>query len=137
MKLYIFTFLLIVFSFACNSEEDTNNPTPEPEGTDTLAIASFNIQIFGQSKMSKPEEFDEILLIPNIGWAVPEGTYTNVRMSATYDNLLFTTDNLKEYLSGGVYNFQTKLGLTEEEALDISDHFPVFMYVNSEGEDND
>lgn len=60
--------ILILLSFfilsSCNPIKDNgNNPDPLPPGAggSTLKVASFNIQIFGLSKMSKPAVVDVLI----------------------------------------------------------------------------
>ena len=74
-----------------------------------------------------PSDFGEILLIPNVGWAINDGVYTNTRLNKTYDNLIFDTTELTEFDSSGVFNIMTEFNIDEETALEISDHLPVWV----------
>lgn len=65
-------------------------------------------------------------LIPGILWVV-SSTPTNTRGTAQYDNLVFHSAATREYTGrGGVFDFLRKYNLTMEEALEVSDHLPVW-----------
>jgi deoxyribonuclease-1-like protein len=64
--------------------------------------------------------------IPNIKWAIT-GMTTNTRASRAYDNILFDRVATSEYTGRfGVMNLMREFGLTLEEALEVSDHYPVW-----------
>lgn len=57
---------------------------------------------------------------------VREGA-TNTRGSRLHDNLLISRVTTTEFTgTGGVYDFRQHYGLTEEQALEVSDHLPVW-----------
>lgn len=58
---------------------------------------------------------------------VVRGVYTNTRQTALYDNIILHQPSTAEF-SGrwGVYNIEQLLGLTREQALQVSDHLPVW-----------
>lgn len=59
--------------------------------------------------------------------AAISGTPTNVRRTEQYDNLLFTSLATVEYTGrGGVFDFLRQYNLTQEQALEVSDHLPVW-----------
>ncbi|XP_038618691.1 deoxyribonuclease-1-like 2 [Tachyglossus aculeatus] len=62
-------------------------------------------------------------------WLIPDGTDTTVGNSdCTYDRIVVCGSNLRKCVdpgSAGIYNFQKALNLDQEQALAISDHFPV------------
>jgi endonuclease/exonuclease/phosphatase family metal-dependent hydrolase len=64
--------------------------------------------------------------ISNIHWAV-SGVPTNTRGTKQYDNLVFSEIATSEY-SGrwGVFDMIRQFNLTTEEALEVSDHMPVW-----------
>ena len=73
-----------------------------------------------------PAEFNALRRIPGIGWAIA-GMPTNTRRSKTYDNLVFARPMTDEYLGhSGVLDLQNAYGLTPEQALEVSDHCPVW-----------
>jgi deoxyribonuclease-1-like protein len=115
-----------------NSHTD---PDEVPEEVDALADA------FAALKLARPDEDDIILLgdlnaspqqfgrlrqLPDINWAV-SGTTTNTRRSKTYDNLIFQRTATAEYTGKwGVLDLQTTYSLSLKQALEVSDHNPVW-----------
>ncbi|CAL9703547.1 unnamed protein product [Knipowitschia caucasica] len=67
---------------------------------------------------------------PDLTWLIPEGSDTTVRESTScaYDRIVV---NGRAFLDAVVpssakpFNFQQEFRLSEEEALDVSDHYPV------------
>jgi len=58
---------------------------------------------------------------------VISGKMTNTRKTKQYDNIVFIGTATSEFTGrGGVYDFMRKFNLTEQEALEISDHLPVW-----------
>jgi len=61
-----------------------------------------------------------------IAWVV-SGIPTNTRGTSQYDNIVFDRNATREYVGrGGVFDFMREYNLTQDEALDISDHLPVW-----------
>ncbi|MCY2973351.1 MAG: hypothetical protein NTW52_01655 [Planctomycetota bacterium] len=55
---------------------------------------------------------------------------TNTRQNKAYDNILFHGPSNREFTGRwGVYDLAKSFRLTVEEALEISDHFPVWAEV--------
>lgn len=94
---------------------------------DTIILGDLN---------ASPDEFDELGLVDDVTWIVESKAHTNVRENKNYDNLVFIKSNLSEYQYGGVFNFKDYYGLSEEEALNISDHFPVFGVFSTAHDDD-
>ncbi len=68
----------------------------------------------------------ELGRLPNIEWAIA-GVPTNTRGNKTYDNIIFDRKKTVEYTGTfGVLNLQNEFGLTLDEALEVSDHNPVW-----------
>jgi endonuclease/exonuclease/phosphatase family metal-dependent hydrolase len=64
--------------------------------------------------------------ISGISWVI-SGTPTNVRNTAQYDNIVFHSQATREFSGrGGVYDFLRRYNLSLEEALEVSDHMPVW-----------
>lgn len=64
--------------------------------------------------------------LPGMRYAIA-GVPTNTRGTKTYDNILFDARSTVEYTGqSGVWNLMTAFGLTQEQALEVSDHFPVW-----------
>ena len=64
--------------------------------------------------------------LPGIQYAIA-GIPTNTRGTKTYDNLLFDSRRSVEYTAqSGVWNLMSSFALTQDQALEVSDHFPVW-----------
>jgi len=73
----------------------------------------------------------ELGQVRGIQWVV-SGVPTNTRGSKSYDNILFDSRSTIEHTGRwGVLNFREAYGLTIDEALDVSDHFPVWAEFSS------
>lgn len=111
----------------------------DPDETDQELDALA--EVFHVVRQSNPAEDDVILLgdlnvdytrlgllgqIPNIVCTV-QGEPTNTRMNKSYDNIIFDRTTTTEF-SGecGVLNLLSEYQLSEAEALDVSDHLPVW-----------
>jgi deoxyribonuclease-1-like protein len=63
---------------------------------------------------------------------VIRGTYTNTRQNAQFDNIIFHQPSTGEFTGrGGVFNYVQQYGLSPEQALQVSDHFPVWAEFNA------
>jgi len=68
----------------------------------------------------------ELGAVPGITWAV-SGVPTDVQRTRQLDNLVFHKQATSEFTGrGGVFDFMRKYNLTRDEALEISDHLPVW-----------
>jgi deoxyribonuclease-1-like protein len=64
--------------------------------------------------------------ISGMTWAI-SGVPTNTRQTKQYDNLVFHSLATREYTGrSGVFDFMREFNLTTEQALEISDHLPVW-----------
>lgn len=64
--------------------------------------------------------------------AVIRGVPTNTRQTAQYDNIIYHLPSTVEFTGrGGVYNFRQIFGLSPEQALQVSDHLPVWAEFNA------
>jgi endonuclease/exonuclease/phosphatase family metal-dependent hydrolase len=64
--------------------------------------------------------------LPNIAWAI-SGQKTNTRRTKSYDNLVFDRRATTEYTGySGVLDLMTEFRLTMDQALEVSDHLPVW-----------
>ena len=69
--------------------------------------------------------------ISNIAWAI-SGVASNTRGNKLYDNILFTSNATTEYTGrSGVLNLMQEFHLTLEQALEVSDHMPVWAEFTS------
>ncbi|XP_069066540.1 deoxyribonuclease-1 [Pleurodeles waltl] len=79
----------------------------------------------------KKKDWDKIRLRTDESflWLIPDTMDTTVSHThCAYDRIVASGYEMQEAIvpgSAGVFNFQEDHGLTEEEALSISDHFPV------------
>lgn len=112
----------------------------DPDETDQELDALDDAFLYVRHKT--PSEDDVILLgdlnvdanhlgqlgqLPNIAWVIDAKTTTNTRQSKSYDNIVFDRTTTTEYQnSGGVMNLMSEFQLTEEAALKVSDHMPVW-----------
>lgn len=72
-------------------------------------------------------KFGELGLVPNLNWVV-HNEPTNTRLNKTYDNILFDASHTTEFTGvAGVLNLMEHFNLTPTEALQVSDHMPVWM----------
>lgn len=111
------------------------DPDEVPQEVDALA------DVFRLMQTASPDEDDVILLgdlnasesqmgrlgqIPGIGWVV-SGAMTNTRQTKAYDNIIFHRQATSEYTGRwGVFDLQRAYGLTTEQVLMVSDHYPVW-----------
>jgi endonuclease/exonuclease/phosphatase family metal-dependent hydrolase len=64
--------------------------------------------------------------IPGIGPLI-SGVYTNTRQNQLYDNLIIHRPSTTEYMGrSGVFDVMRQFNLTLEQALQVSDHLPVW-----------
>lgn len=68
--------------------------------------------------------------VPGITWVI-SGKPTNTRQTQQYDNILFDRRATAEFTgNAGVYDFRREMNLGQEQALELSDHFPVWAEFN-------
>jgi endonuclease/exonuclease/phosphatase (EEP) superfamily protein YafD len=111
------------------------DPDDVPREVDALAIAYRAVRDDGR------QEDDTIMLgdfnaserklgqLGSLSGMMPviSGTPTNTRGDRQYDNILFTMPATQEFTGrGGVFDLIREYNLTVAEALEISDHLPVW-----------
>lgn len=68
----------------------------------------------------------ELGRLSGVAWAI-SGVPTNVRGTKTYDNIVFQSVATPEFTGrAGVFDFMREFNLTMDQALEISDHLPVW-----------
>jgi endonuclease/exonuclease/phosphatase family metal-dependent hydrolase len=68
----------------------------------------------------------ELGRLPGIAWVI-SGQPTNTRRTKQYDNLVFDNRSTVEYAGiAGVFELQSEFALTLDQALEVSDHLPVW-----------
>ncbi|NXJ68841.1 DNSL2 protein, partial [Rostratula benghalensis] len=97
-------------------------------GTDNIMfLGDFN----ADCSYLQPSDWSSIRLRTSdvFKWLIPDGTDTTVGPSdCAYDRIVVCGAKLKRSVvpnSAGVYNFQQDFRLEQEEALAVSDHYPV------------
>lgn|GEM_PF-657953 len=91
--------------------------TASPDEDDVILLGDLNAS---ESQMGR------LAQIPGIGWVV-SGAMTNTRQNKAYDNIIFQRQATSEYTGRwGVFDLQRAYGLTAEQALMVSDHYPVW-----------
>ena len=64
--------------------------------------------------------------LPGIAWVI-SGLPTNTKGNAQYDNIVFDARATREFTGrGGVFDFMREYNLTTDQALEVSDHMPVW-----------
>ncbi len=66
--------------------------------------------------------------IPDTTWLIQNSADTNVKNTfCTYDKIIISDDTREDHTNvAGVYRFDIKHSLTPEQAVDVSDHYPVY-----------
>ena len=68
----------------------------------------------------------ELGRLPNIAHAIAE-VKTNTRRTKSYDNIVLDARATTEYTGrSGVFDLMAEFGLTVDQALEVSDHMPVW-----------
>ena len=64
--------------------------------------------------------------VPDISWVI-SGEATNTRKNKSYDNIILHRRATAEFLGrAGIFDFMREFNLTMQQALEISDHMPVW-----------
>ncbi len=66
-------------------------------------------------------------------WIINNEVKTNTRQTCTYDRILINGDMFIKGIiprSNTTVNFQQRFGMTLEQALGVSDHFPIKFDIN-------
>lgn len=75
---------------------------------------------------ASPSQLGRLGTIPGIQWAV-NGVTTNTRQTKTYDNILFHGQATAEFTGRwGVFDLESTFGISRDDALQVSDHLPVW-----------
>ena len=84
---------------------------------DVIILGDFN---------ADDEHLGELGQLPGMTWAI-SGIPTNVRRTKQYDNIVFHREATREFVGrGGVVDFMRDYNLGMDEALEVSDHLPVW-----------
>ncbi|XP_040009482.1 deoxyribonuclease-1-like 1 [Xiphias gladius] len=93
-----------------------------------MLLGDFNADCTYLAK--KNRENVRLITEKNLVWLIEDKTDTTVRSttSCTYDRIVVHGEAFAREIvpqSAKPFNFQTEYGLTEEQALEVSDHYPV------------
>lgn len=96
------------------------------QNEDVILLGDFNADCASLTK----KRLNSLLLRTEEGfhWVIPDGEDTTVRASTncTYDRIVIHGQGCQNLLqAAAAFNFPRNFQLTEEEALSISDHYPV------------
>lgn len=96
------------------------------KGKDIILLGDFNADCNSLAK----KRLEELLLRTQTDfyWAIADGVDTTVRASTNcaYDRIVLHGERFQRLLhAAGAFNFPRSFRLTEEEALNVSDHYPV------------
>ncbi len=84
---------------------------------DVILLGDLNVDEYHLGRLGR---------LPGIAWVVSDVT-TNTRRTKSYDNLVFNRQATAEYTGRwGVMNLMDEYGLSEAQALKVSDHLPVW-----------
>jgi len=84
---------------------------------DVILLGDLNVDEYHLGELGR---------LPGIGYVVT-GTTTNTRRNHAYDNIVFHRGATTEYTGRwGVLDLEAEYGLTREQALQVSDHLPVW-----------
>jgi endonuclease/exonuclease/phosphatase family metal-dependent hydrolase len=88
-------------------------------------IAEDDVILLGDLNVDE-HHLGRLGLLPNISWAI-SGLKTNTRQTKSYDNLVFDSIATIEYTdNSGVLDLMSEFNLSVDEALEVSDHLPVW-----------
>lgn len=116
-----FAVLALVLLACCACVSPSDSP-PEPSSHE-ITTASFNLQVFGQTKASKPEVME---ILANIIRQYDIVAIQEIR-DAAETAILVLRDKVNENGAVGVLRFDTVYDFSSPtlEPGDVSDHFPV------------
>ncbi|XP_045913493.1 deoxyribonuclease-1-like 1 [Micropterus dolomieu] len=101
-----------------------------------MLLGDFNADCGYLAKKNKKNV--RLITDKNLIWLIPDKTDTTVRLttSCTYDRIVVNGDRFATAivpLSAKPFNFQEEYQLTEEQALEVSDHYPVEVLLKHDG----
>lgn len=101
------------------------------QSKDVILLGDFNADCASLAK----KRLSKLLLRtePGFHWVIADGEDTTVRASThcTYDRIILHGERCQNLVqSAAAFDFATNFQLTEEEALKISDHYPVEVELN-------
>lgn len=121
-----FTFTLV------NIHTDPDETKQELNALDDVFLAVQNdgrgeddVIVIGDLNVDE-RHLGELGQLPDIAWCIT-GIPTNTRGNHSYDNIVFNARATREFVGvAGVFDFMRKFNMSLQEALEISDHLPVW-----------
>ena len=84
---------------------------------DVILLGDLNVDEYHLGELGR---------LPGITWAIT-GQMTNTRRTKAYDNIVFSRQQTAEFTGTcGVFDLMAEFGLSVDEALEVSDHLPVW-----------
>jgi deoxyribonuclease-1-like protein len=72
------------------------------------------------------KKFGQLAEVRNLHWTIADAP-TNTRQTKSYDNIVFNSEATKEFTGkAGVLDLETEFNISREQALQISDHLPIW-----------
>ncbi|TDH10899.1 hypothetical protein EPR50_G00081030 [Perca flavescens] len=101
-----------------------------------MLLGDFNADCGYLAKKNKKNV--RLITEKNLTWLIPENSDTTVRLSTscTYDRIVVNGEKFAGAVvpsSATPFNFQVEYQLTEEQALEVSDHYPVEVLLKNSG----
>jgi len=121
------------FSFSLvNIHTDPDETRTELDAMGDVFMALMNsggqeddIIVLGDLNVA-PNKGGRLATIPGITWVIHD-QMTNTRRTKLYDNIVFEGNRTNEYTGRkGVLDLESEYQLTREQALEVSDHLPVW-----------
>ncbi|XP_047452443.1 deoxyribonuclease-1-like 1 [Mugil cephalus] len=103
---------------------------------DVMLLGDFNADCGYLAKKNRKNV--RLITDQNLHWLIPEDTDTTVRLSTScaYDRIVVNGDKFNRAIvpsSAKPFDFQTQYDLSEDQALDVSDHYPVEVLLKTVG----
>ena len=84
---------------------------------DVILLGDLNVDEYHLGELGR---------LPGITWAIT-GQMTNTKQTKAYDNIVFNRQQTVEFTGTcGVFDLMAEFGLSVDEALEVSDHMPVW-----------
>lgn len=85
---------------------------------DVIVLGDLNVDV---------EHLGQLGQISGITWVISGATKTNTRGTKQYDNIVFHSESTREFTGrAGVFDFMRQYNLSMDEAIEVSDHLPVW-----------
>jgi len=90
---------------------------------DVIVLGDLNVDV---------EHLGQLGQISGITWVISGMMKTNTRGTKQYDNIVFHSEATREFTGrAGVFDFMRQYNLSMDEAIEVSDHLPVWAEFNA------